>query len=72
MWHLMADLKFKYDGYWRRVSNVTFEDAINTLIGFEIRKNGKFSYRIKRYNYEKMSDITFIDTIPRSGPKIGV
>jgi hypothetical protein len=68
----MVDLKFKYDGYWRHVSNVTFESNTKTLIGFEVRKNGKFVYRVKRYNWEKIKDMAFIDTIPRFGPKIGL
>lgn len=66
------DMRFKYDGYWRHVSNVTFEDQTKTLIGFEMRKNGKFSYRIKRYTIERVEDVEWIDQIPRSGPKIGV
>ena len=71
MWN-MTDIKFKYDGYWRHVSNVTFEDETETLIGFEMRKNGKFVYRIKRYSLDKVSNLTFIDPMLRSGPKVGL
>ena len=64
------DMKFKYDGSWRQVSNITFEDL--TLIGFEMRKAGKFSYKIKRYSFDKISDIHFIKPFERSGPVIGL
>jgi len=65
------DLRFKYDGNWRHVSNVTFEDETKTLIGFEMRKAGKFSYRIKRYSFEKISDVSFVKPFLRNGPRIG-
>lgn len=65
-----TDMRFKYDGLWRHVSNVTFEDK--TLIGFEMRKAGKFSYRIKRYSFEKISDISFVKPFLRNGPHIGL
>lgn len=41
--------RFKYNGEWRHVDNVTWEDNYQTLIGFEVRKSGKFRYRVKRY-----------------------
>jgi hypothetical protein len=65
------DLKFKYEGFWRRVSNVTFEWDTRTLIGFEMRKNGKFSYKIKRFSMEKITDLAVLPEIYRSGPVIG-
>ncbi len=68
----MIDLKFKYDGFWRRVSNVTFEDETKTLIGFEMRKNGQFVYKVKRYSYDKISELTQIESMLRSGPKVGL
>ena len=69
---MTIDIRFKYDGFWRRVSNVTFEKETSTLIGFEIRKNGQFVYRVKRYSMEKISDMTFIKSMLRSGPKISI
>lgn len=66
------DLKFKYAGFWRRVSNVTFEKETRTVIGFEMTKNGKFSYKIKRYSLDDMTDIEFIKPFLRSGPKVGL
>lgn len=67
---MTTDLKFKYDGSWRRVSNVTFEDI--SLIGFEMRKSGQFSYKVKRYSLDKISDMTYIKPILRSGPKVAI
>jgi len=66
------DLKFKYDGFWRRVSNATFEKETRTVIGMEMRKNGKFSYKIKRFSLDAMTDISFIEPVLRNGPKIGL
>lgn len=63
------DIKFYYDGFWRHVSNITLEEK--TLIGFEVRKSGKWSYKIKRYSLDKIKDLEFIPEITRSGPKIG-
>lgn len=68
----LFDIKFKYDGFWRHVSNVTFEPETQTLIGFEMRKSGKFSYKVKRYSYEKIFNLQNIPTMERRGPIIGL
>lgn len=69
---MTIDIRFKYDGFWRRVSNVTFEPETKTLIGFEMRKNGRFVYRVKRYSFEKIEDLTFVKSFLRSGPNISI
>lgn len=46
--------RFRYSGDVRHVDNVTFEDDTQTVIGMEIRKGGKFSWKIKRYALEKI------------------
>jgi len=69
---MTIDMRFKYDGFWRHVSNVTFEPETSTLIGFEMRKDGKFSYKIKRYAFCNISNMTFIKSFLRSGPHIGL
>lgn len=46
--------KFKYSGEWRHVDNVTFEEDTQTVIGMEVRKTGRFSWKIKRYALEKI------------------
>lgn len=69
---MTIDIRFKYDGFWRRVSNVTFEKETSTLIGYEIRKNGQFVYQVKRYSMEKISDMTFIKPMLRRGPRISI
>lgn len=65
-------IKFTYDGSVREVDNITFEPSVlpKTAIGFEMRKDGKFSYRIKRYSYDRMRDLQIIDAPHRSGPVI--
>lgn len=68
----MSDMRFLYDGFVRHVSNVTVEWDTFSLIGFEVRKSGKWSYKIKRYSLEKIDNLEIIDRIPRSGAKIGV
>jgi len=69
---MTIDLRFKYDGFWRQVSNITFEKETKSIIGMEMRKNGKFSYRIKRFSLDNMTNITFVKPFLRSGPKIGM
>lgn len=65
-------IKFTYDGSKRLVDNITVEGTpVKTVIGFEMRKGGKFSYRIKRYSFDKMRDLEFIQAPRRSGPKVG-
>lgn len=64
------DISFKYDGTTRHVSNCTFEGL--TLIGFEMRRAGKFSYKIKRFSFDKISNLKFITPILRKGPRIGI
>lgn len=63
------DIKFTYDGISRYVSNVTFEGT--TLIGYEMRRGGKFSYKVKRYAFDKIKGLIFIPEIHRSGPTVG-
>lgn len=44
--------KFTYDGASRLVRNITIDEK--GIIGFEVRKAGKFSNKIKRYSHEKL------------------
>jgi hypothetical protein len=64
-------LKFVYSGKVRRIDNFTWEPETRTIIGYEMTKNGQFSYKIKRYSYDKMSDLELIPSFIRKGPKIG-
>lgn len=63
--------RFPYDGLIRHVDNVEFEPMTDTLIGFEMRKGGKFSYKIKRYSLDKIKRMELIEPFIRVGPKIG-
>jgi hypothetical protein len=69
----IVSAKFVYDGKSRIVDNIKWEFNANsnTLVGFELRKSGKFSYKIKRYDVDKIGIITYIDPPYRSGPVIG-
>jgi hypothetical protein len=67
-------LEFIYNGTKRIVDNVTEEkDAFNNpknIIGYEVSKDGRFSYKIKRYDVRKMKNVRHINNIYRSGPKV--
>lgn len=65
-------LKFLYDGVTRHVDNVTIEADKKCIIGYEMRKAGKFSYKIKRYSYDKIYNMEQIPSFERSGPVIGI
>ena len=70
----VVSCKFTYDGASRIVDNIKLEEwnaGVQTIVGFEVRKSGKFSYKVKRYNRDKILDLLFIPPIPRSGPVIG-
>lgn len=65
------DIRFFYDGFWRQVSNFTHEGE--TFIGMEIRKAGKFSFKVKRYTIAKVEgEFTYVKPYLRSGPKLGL
>jgi hypothetical protein len=64
--------RFVYNNKPRVVDNATFEKMTNTIIGFEMREQGRFSYNVKRFSLDKIDgDIEFIDPPTRSGPAIG-
>lgn len=44
------------------VDNVTFEDDWQTIVGIEIRKGGKFSWKVKRFAMEKIE--TPLERVP--------
>lgn len=56
--------RFKYDGQWRHVDNVRFEENFQTLIGLEVRKSGKFRFKVKRYKFKRIeSDLQKISPL---------
>ena len=63
--------KFMYDGSSRIVDNVVIDEKKNVLIGFEMRKGGRFSYKTKKFSRSKINDLVFIDPLHRSGPRVG-
>lgn len=64
--------RFRYDGVSRIVDNVEFEGDRQQFIGMEIRKAGKFSFRIKRFTLSKVEGgLERVEPIHRSGPVLG-
>lgn len=63
-------IEFRYGGIWRTVDNIEFEDSTRTVIGMEVRKGGKFSWKVKRFSAGDMTDIRIVAPIERKGPKI--
>ena len=49
--------RFTYDGVKRIVDEVVIDGDQQQLIGREIRKNGKFSYGVKRFSLVKINDL---------------
>ena len=61
----VISVRFKYDGKSRIVDNIALDDKNKQFIGFELRKSGRFSNRIKRFDMLKLdSPLEFI-TIDR-------
>lgn len=68
----IVSLKFNYHGVPRIVDNVRYEDHSNCIIGFEMRKSGKFSYKMKRYIASEIhGDVIRIVPPDRRGPIVG-
>ena len=64
--------RFNYSGKSRIVDNLSVEADTGTIVGFEMRSAGKFSYKIKRYSVDKIEgDFILIDPPDRIGPQIG-
>ncbi len=63
----VISVRFKYDGVVRHVDNIKFEDSIKMFVGVEVRKAGRFSNKIKRFDMTKMDELEFI-TIDRKRP----
>jgi hypothetical protein len=60
--------KFRYHGIVRHVDNITFDGNRQQFIGMEIRKNGKFSNRIKRFTLNEVEGpLMRIEPINRTG-----
>ena len=57
--------RFIYKGASRIVDNVTFEK--DTLVGFEMRKSGKFSFQTKRYSLDQINTLERIAPPDRKG-----
>lgn len=60
----VVSVRFKYDGASRIVDNIMFDDKNKQFVGLQIRKSGKFSYKIRRFDMAKMQSLEFI-TIDR-------
>lgn len=68
----VVSVRFRYNGQSRIVDNIDYDSKNHHIIGFEMRKSGKFSYKIKRFDVFKVEDgLTFITPPRRTGPKVG-
>lgn len=63
----VISVRFKYDGVVRHVDNIKFEDNIKMFVGVEVRKAGRFSNKMKRFDMTKIDDLQFI-TLDRKRP----
>jgi hypothetical protein len=63
-------VRFRYHGASRIVDNIDF-DGENIIVGFEMRRSGKFSYKIKKFKLNEIDGLTYINPPHRSGPVIG-
>lgn len=62
-------LRFTYDGRSRLVDNVQFKN--NCIVGYEMRRSGKFSQKIKSYRLDKItSTIERIELNRRNRPEV--
>jgi hypothetical protein len=64
-------VRFMYDGVSRIVDNVDFLNDGRILVGFEMRRAGRFSYKIKKYSIDKISGLSVIASPTRTGPTLG-
>jgi hypothetical protein len=67
----IVSAKFIYNGKHRVVDNISIDEAQNVLIGFEMRSDGQFSYKIKKFTRDKISNLELIEGLHRSGPVVG-
>lgn len=63
----VISVRFKYDDVVRHVDNIKFEDEVKMFVGVEVRKGGRFSNKIKRFDMSKMDKLEFI-TLDRVRP----
>ena len=67
----MSDIlsyRFMYDGASRIVDNIAFEK--DCLIGFEARRSGRFSNKVKRFSLAGVSQMKRIDPVTRKGKNV--
>lgn len=53
---MVNSYKFRYNGEVRHLDNVSFESKTHTLLGMEVRKAGKFSFKFKRFRLDSIED----------------
>ena len=68
--HTGVSFRFNYEGKSRIVDNVSIETDHGTILGFEIRKSGKFSHKVKRYKLDKISELIAITPVTHNGPVV--
>jgi hypothetical protein len=64
----VVSVRFRYDGIVRHVDNISLDDKNKQFLGFEVRKSGKFSNKIKRFDMLKIDSLEFIEPAKRVRP----
>ena len=64
----IISVRFKYDGIVRHVDNISLDDSNKQFLGFEVRKSGRFSNKIKRFDFSRVEgNLEFIKPLTREG-----
>lgn len=51
-------VRFRYRGEWRHLDNVSETHGGTSIIGYEHRKRGQYSARIKSFKVAEISELT--------------
>jgi len=62
---------FTYDGAKRHVDNVEIDGDAQQILGYETRKSGRFSGRIKRYSLIKIQDLVQVPPLDHDRKLLG-
>ena len=65
---IVHSYRFRYDNASRIVDNVTFENERGCIVGYEVRRSGKFSHKIKRYKLDQIKNLERVELERRNRP----
>lgn len=64
----VISVRFKYDGKVRHVDNISLDNDNKQFLGFEVRKSGRFSNKIKRFDFARVEGNLEFITLDRVRP----